>query len=307
MLNLLLRRAALFLVLVASVAVARDRQKVVVRTLLVSDHPGQSTPRVHVAGQIATVLRFEQPCDPVRTKLLGWEGRFEPVLVGGKKVVLEPLRDLDSDERFPLLVTLTDGTEIPFVLGPPSREEWGWTDQQVNVFKDPRSYDAVLSSLYDALGRKKALEEENERFRKEETSADHALAALLVSGSVKQTPFVLKQTWSFKDVDADVAIAVFSGKGKAAVVFNIKNNDPERSWMLTEARLTTESSGHPRPAAVRSARPSILPGTSGAIAVVADKSAFMDEGAMVNLALEIFRDDGYRQAMVLLDPHLIRE
>lgn len=118
---------------------------------------------------------------------------------------------------------------------------------------------------------------------------------------------MLKQTWSFKDVDADVAIAVFSGKGKAAVVFNIKNNDPERSWMLTEARLTTESSGHPRPAAVRSARPSILPGTSGAIAVVADKSAFMDEGAMVNLALEIFRDDGYRQAMVLLDPHLIRE
>ncbi len=121
----------------------------------------------------------------------GWEGRFEPLLVGGNKVVLEPLHDLDLDERIPLLVTLADGTEVTFLLAPPSLEE-KITDQQVNVFKDRESYDAVLSSLYDALGRERVLEEENERLRKEETSEDHALAALLATGANKSRPRSLR-------------------------------------------------------------------------------------------------------------------
>lgn len=94
-------RSVLLLVLIASVALAQERENVNVRTLLLSDRPDDSTHRVYVKGQVATVLRFEQPCDPARTKILGWEGRFEPLLIGGKKVVVEPLRDLDSDEYVP--------------------------------------------------------------------------------------------------------------------------------------------------------------------------------------------------------------
>jgi hypothetical protein len=48
-----------------------------------------------VSGQVATVLRFEKDVDPAKTKLLRSEGRFEPLLVGSKKVVIEPLRDLN--------------------------------------------------------------------------------------------------------------------------------------------------------------------------------------------------------------------
>ena len=52
-------------------------------------------------------------------------------------------------------------------------------DQQVNVFKNRDSYAAMHASLMDALAQNNALTEENERYRKEENSVDHAYATLL--------------------------------------------------------------------------------------------------------------------------------
>ena len=55
-------------------------------------------------------------------------------------------------------------------------------------------------------------------------------------------------------------------------------------------------------------RPSIVPGQTGRIAVVVDKSAFeTKEGQLVDLALQIFRDDGLLQVAVALDHTLIRK
>ena len=170
-----------------------------VRTLLLSEHPDDATHRVYVKGQVVTVLQFEQPCDPARTRLLGWEGRFEPVGVVGRRVVLNPLRDLAEDEAIPLLVTLADGGEVPFLLRPVNPEERRRPDQQVNVFKDRESYSAMASALNDALKEKQALKQQVERYRQEETSEDHALAALLASGAVKQTPFKVAYRLSGKD------------------------------------------------------------------------------------------------------------
>ena len=48
--------------------------------------------------------------------MLAWEGRFEPVACAGKRVLLEPLRDLEPEDRLMLLVTLADGTELPFTV-----------------------------------------------------------------------------------------------------------------------------------------------------------------------------------------------
>lgn len=120
-------RSGLMLVLVASVALASGTDdKLVIRTLKLSEHPSDSTHNVYVSGQVATVLRFDQEVNPAKTKLLGWEGRFEPLLTGSKKVVIEPLRDLGRDKGVPLLVTLADGTEIPFLVRPPwSRQDGG--------------------------------------------------------------------------------------------------------------------------------------------------------------------------------------
>lgn len=300
-----LSRSLLLLVLVAFSALAREREKVAVRTILLSEHPDDATHRVHVKGQVVTVLRFDQPCDPTRTRMLGWEGRFEPLGVVGRKVILEPLRDLASDEGVPLLVTLADGTEIPFLLRPPRTEEWGWTDQQVNVFKDRESYESMFSVLNEALKENTALREEVERFRKEQTSEDHALAALLASGAVAQTPFTVAHVVADKDADAEVVATLLSGKGKAAVVLKLKNLDSEQPWSMKRIRLVSVASGRDRTVAVRSTSTSISPGNSGVIAVVADQMDFVDEGVLTSLLLEIYRHDGLQQASVRLDPRLV--
>ena len=110
--------------------------------------------------------------------------------MGSKKVVLEPIRDLSQRRGGPPArhACGRDRVSVPRDAAQ-RREDWGWTDHQVNVFKDRESYNAVLSSLNDSLKRERELSEENERLKKEEISVDHALATLLVKGEVKKTPF----------------------------------------------------------------------------------------------------------------------
>jgi hypothetical protein len=70
-------------------------------------------------------------------------------------------------------------------------------------------------------------------------------------------------------------------------------------------RLVTMTSGLERKVAVRSTVASIVPGASGVIALVADGSAFNENGVPTGLFLEIYRHDGLRQAIVQLDPDLM--
>jgi uncharacterized protein (TIGR02268 family) len=302
-------RSVLFAVLVSSVALASDpREKIVIRDDMLSDHPGISTSSVYVSGQIATVLRFEKDVDPAKTTLLGWKGRFEPLVVGGKTVVIVPIRDLNRAEAFPLLVTFVNGTEIPFSVKPQSLEKWGWTDHQVNVFKNPDSYNAVLASLNGSLKRERKLSEENERFKKEENSVDHAYATLLVNGQEKKTPFRSEQVAVLKDSDMDIVVETFSGPGKAAVVIHLKNTYSDDPWRFRDARLIADISSYiSLPFALRMDRAEIVPGQSGTMAVVMDQSAFESKEGLRNLALEIFRQDGLRQVLVNVDHRLVRK
>jgi uncharacterized protein (TIGR02268 family) len=309
-----LSRYGLLLVLVAAVALARNPDdRLVIRTLKVSEHPSEATHNVYVSGQVATVLRFEQDVDPTRTKLLGWEGRFEPLLVGSKKVVLEPLHDLGRDEGVPLLVTLADGTEIAFLVRPPFSKKdggWeGWTDHQLNVFKVHDSYNALMSSLFDSLKRERVLSEENARFRKEENSVDHAYATLLTNGEVKKTPFHPVRSFRSKNEDMDIRVEVFKGPGKAAVVVHLTNTYYGGPWTFDGAYLTRDfSSSTARPFALRMNRNELAPGQSGRIAVVVDKSAFhTEEGALADLVLQIFRGDGLLQVSVPMEHALVRQ
>ena len=302
----LLFRSVLFVCLVASVALASDDcDKPSVRPVLLSEHPDNATHRVYVKGQVVTTLRFEEPVDPNKTKMISWEGRLEPLAVVRNKVLLEPIHDLNDDEGIPLVVTLVDGTEVPFLLRPPDRKGWSWTDQQVDVFENRESYAAMHAALREALKKNAALTEENQRYRKEETSEDHALAALLASGAVAQTPFVIADHFSGKDETTEIDATVFQGKDKVAVVFKIKNLDSEQAWSMKTARLLTKGSGHERAVAVRATVREITPGGSGVVALVADGSAFIEDGALTSLFLEIYRHDGMRQAFVQLDPTLL--
>jgi uncharacterized protein (TIGR02268 family) len=284
-------------------------EKLTIRTLNVPAHPGQEAPSVYVSGQVVTALRFEAEVDPAKTKFLAWEGRFETPLVGGKKVVLEPLRDLDDGEALPLLVTLVDGTEFTFLVKPKSRKDWGWIDYQVNVFKDHDSYNAVLSGLYDSLNRERKLSEENERFKKEENSVDHALATLLANGEVKKTPFRRVKVVRPKNEDMDMVVELFAGPGKAAVIVTLTNTYYGGPWKFDGAYLTRDFTSYTaRPFALRMDRNEIVPGQSGKIAVVVDRSAFeMEGGQFADLALQIFRGDGLLQVAVAMDHTLVRK
>ncbi|NNB86372.1 DUF2381 family protein [Corallococcus exiguus] len=305
-----LLRCGLLLVLIASPSLARDvSDKLTIRTLKVPAHPAQEASSIYVSWQVVTALRFEAEVDPARTKFLGWEGRFEAPLIGGKKVILEPLRELDSGEALPLLVTLVDGTDFMFLVRAKSQERWGWIDYQVNVFKDPDSYDAVLSSLYDSLSRERKLSEANERFKQEENSVDHAYATLLANGQVKKTPFRRAKFWRSKNEDMDMVVEVFSGPEKAAAVIHLTNTYHGQSWRFDAAYLTRDfSSDTARPFALRMNRSVLVEGQSGRIAVVVDKSAFEDkDGQLADLALQIFRDDGLLQVFVAMDHTLLRQ
>lgn len=313
MCHFLLQRSTLLLLLMASVAVAREPEQHAPneRTLILSEHPRTEASKLYVGGGISTVLRLENSCDPERTRLLGWEGHFEPLVCAGKTVLLYPLRDLTPEDRFLLMVTLTDGTEIPFIVTAHQQTYYDREiDQQVNVFADREGYNAVLASLYRSLESEQQLREENERYRKEENSVDHAYATLLANGAVKQTPFRLAKTVILKDGEVDMKVEIFSAKrnGKAAVVVQIANTHLNNPWKLQEARLTSKpSSRSTRPFALRMNQTEIVPGASGTLAVVVDKSSFTSKQGLTDLALEIFRSDGSQQVVVFLDHRLVHE
>ncbi|RKG94006.1 DUF2381 family protein [Corallococcus sp. CA053C] len=300
-------RALLLCVLVASVADASEPEKNVVRALMLSERPDDDTHRVHVKGQVVTTLRFEKAVDPGKTKLLGWEGRLEPLAVVRNKVILEPLHDLNDEEGIPLVVTLVDGTEVMFLLRPPGWEQQDQPDQQVDVFKDREGYAAMHAALRRALQENGTLAEENQRYREEATSEDHALAALLAAGAVAQTPFMIASRINGEDGDTRLKATLFRGKGKAAVVVTLKNLSQKQAWSMKSARLLSVSSGRESTVAVRSTRPSIAPGESGVVAFVADRSAFLENGKSTSVFLEFYRQDGLRQAVVQLDPELVAE
>lgn len=298
----LLRWFVPVLVLWSSVAVAREPEPAV-RNIYVSDDPTDTAWPVYVSGGVGTLLRFEQPCDPARTKLLGWEGRFEPLLVSDRTVMLMPLQNLTSEDRFLLSVGLKNGPELPFVVTAGE----GRPDQQVNVFLDPLSAEGMRQALADSRARERTLREENKRYKEEETSIDHALAALMVKGAVKQTPFRHSRTWLLKDDDADIKVVSYSGLQKAAVVFEVANHHGARAWRLLEARVSLASTGEARPFALRMAQDAIHPGTTGTIAIIADESAFQSGKGLDKLVIDVFRSDGLQHAQVVLEWQIERE
>ncbi|AEI68620.1 DUF2381 family protein [Corallococcus macrosporus] len=308
-------RYGLIAVLAASsVAQARhERDQPTVRPIMLSEHPSNGTHSIYVKGRIVTTLRFEQMIDASKTKMIGWEGRLEPLAVVRNKVILEPIHDLDRDEGIPLVVTLADGTEIPFLVKPPwSKRDGGWPpilDQQVDVFKDRGSHASMHAALMDALKKNDTLAEENERYRKEENSVDHAYATLLVNGQRKKTPFRRRFVYRPKNEDMDMVVEVFAGPGKAAALVTLKNTYYGGPWEFDGAYLTRDfTHATARPFALRVDRATIVPGETGRIAVVADKSAFLtDDGQLADLALQIFRGDGLLQVFVKLERTLVQK
>ncbi|MFP2924208.1 DUF2381 family protein [Pyxidicoccus sp. 3LG] len=277
------------------------------RNLFVSTDPGSAVPEIFVKGGVATTLRFEQPCDPSRTLLLGGEGRFEPLLAGSRSVLIVPLRSLASGERFMMQVTLEDGTSLPFTVT--SREHL--VDGQVNVYPNQESPEAVQKALAEKQKENEALLAENQRQREEETSVDHALAALLANGQLKLTPFKKKEAWKLREDGIDLEVYVLLARDemtrrKAAVVFKVTNKAATGPWELQEARLMNAETFRQPPFALRMSPTSIAPGATGHVALVTDLESFGPITTDTRLILELFRNGGRRQAHLELKPQTWR-
>lgn len=293
------------LVLVAFAVSAKEREPEI-RNVTLPDGPDEIARSIFVAATIATVLRFEKEVDPARTEMVGWRGRFEPLLVGGNKVVVEPLYNLTSEDRFQLVVTLMDGTQMPFTLQAAGTER---VDHQVNLFWDRESDNYLRASLASALARERLYREQAQQYEQEDT-IDHALASLLAKGAIKLTPFNVRQSWLLKDEAEGSEIQVFvytsRKRDKVAVVFAVKSLDPAAPWRLLEARLRTESGGERRPFALRTSRAVFSGGEGGQIAIVIAAEAFDTKAGLSRLVLEIFRKDGLQGALVELDPSILQ-
>src|SRR5207237_748775 len=101
--------------------------------------------------------------------------------------------------------------------------------------------------------RERLLREENERYHQEESSIDHALAALLVRGAVEMTPFDHERTWKLPCEGTQIEVRNFTTRdgAKTALVFRVKNQDSDKPWKLMEARLVSASTGAEWPFAMR--------------------------------------------------------
>jgi hypothetical protein len=221
----------------------------------------------------------------------------------GRSVVLVPLRELAPEDRFLLLVTLKDGTELPFTVVPQGE----LVDHQVNVVPGDGSLASVRARLSTALMGERLNKMDAERYRQEKNSVDHSLAALLLSGDTRQTPFRPRQRQQLDCEGLKVDVGWFEGKGKVAVVFHVRNQDSGKPWRLGEARLSTKATREARTFALRMDRDEIAPGTSGAFAVVADAGAFESQQGIQQLVLEILQPDGEPQFQVVLDQRYARE
>jgi hypothetical protein len=126
---------------------------------------------------------------------------------------------------------------------------------------------------------------------------------------VKKTPFRRKRFWLSKNEDMDIKVELFEGPGKAAVVVHLTNTYYGDRWAFERATLTRDFTGYTtRPFALRMERAELARGQSGKIAVVADRSAFESkDGGLEDLALQIFRGDGFLQVSVPMDHALVRQ
>jgi uncharacterized protein (TIGR02268 family) len=279
------------------------------RALFISKNPASKVPALYVAGQVVTVLRFEQPCDPARTKMLGWEGRFEPVECVGKKVLLEALHDLEPEDRFVLLVTLADGAELPFtVTGSATRR-----DMQVDIYPDPASPEAVRVAFEETRKENKLLrakvrrQEDEERWKNELlNSAEVSLATLLAKDEISLTQLKELDNRLLRGEGVEILVSTLvpidkMAKRKVAVVFEVTNKNPEKPWVFHSARVAALATDETKPFSAHGGSDQLAPGQTGRIALVYDLASFDPVKDGDKIAFEILSGGGDWHSQIVWD------
>jgi hypothetical protein len=90
-------------------------------------------------------------------------------------------------------------------------------------------------------------------------------------------------------------VELLAAHGKVATVITLTNGRGNPPWRFGEARVSRDlTSLTIRPCSFTTDRDEIGPGETGKIVVVVDAKAFASSQGLVDLAVQIFRDDGLR-------------
>jgi hypothetical protein len=268
---------------------------------LFSEDPGSRPPDVLVTPGEATVLRFARPFDFAwikRQAALGW---LEIGTVSEKGIYLKPLRSIWLDGRLPFSVKFLDGTEIFFILKTVVGGER--PDKEVWFFASQDSPEALWWQMADYRRKWRLSEAQRLALLQEALSTDHALAGLLVGGAINQTLFVPNENRTIEVDGVAANIRLLRGKEKAAVLVQLTNKGIYNQ-KLFHVRLSMAKTGEARPFALRFNREEIAPASTGTMAIVVDRGAFMSANRPVALELKLYHRDGTKHTSITLDPRL---
>lgn len=254
---------------------------------------------IRVSGGVPTFLHLPSDVNPRRTAITGGQGRFEPVTVCGRFVIITPLKDLAPNERFSMNVTLGDSTRIPLSLTAPA--EGGRTDGHIEVHLDSKSTAALRASLEYERWRADAYLASYRKLLTKHKSQHDAWALIFASGRAEDTKFVQVKTRPFRFAEVQGQMATFINGEDVAVVLTVLNQPDSASWSINEGNVLNPSLPVHLPFGLRAMPDVIPPGGTGTVAFVFDRSAF---GPKYDDALDIqvYRD-GAIEVSLNVSPH----
>lgn len=248
------------------------------RHILLRQWPTARVEEIYVAGGRSTIVHLPFALHTRGTVVgSGGEGRFE-VLKGDRKAVITPTRALAKAERFPMVVTLADGTVIPLTLT--SASEHARTDVEVQISREPERPDELRVQLVSLTEKALNLEARLGQALKEQESEDYALADLFAGGHAGLAAFVQAKDRSFVDgARRKIRVDTYASSPDApraanqvVAMFAVPNTGTEPLEFSAARGLS--SMGEYVFAAFRMQPRVIPPGETGQIAVVLDRASF---------------------------------
>jgi hypothetical protein len=271
-----------------------------IRHFLLRQKPTDTVLDIYVQGGVSTIISLPSELQTRGTSIGGGgDGRFN-VLMGGQQILITPTRGLAKGERFPLRVTLVDGTVIPLSLT--SAPEGHRADGEVQISTKPENPEQLRVQLEAMTERAITLEAQLDQALKEQQSKEHGLAGLLAGGHAKLTAFVrVKERDVLNGRNREVLLETYvlppetpDAPTEVAAVFTVTNKGTEP--LEFSAVRAMRSPGLEFVSLAARFQPRVIsPGGKGTVAVVVDRAAFGPDGGKLTLDVFSKHEGGQRE------------
>jgi uncharacterized protein (TIGR02268 family) len=303
--------ALLFLPLLVPALAASAADAPGFRELLISGQE-QTPPEIHVTSGEPTLLRFNAPVDPERTRLGACADGFEPLVITGGTLLLQALGAVDGCEHVPLSVVLEDGSEfsLALVLRP---EE---VDLHVRIRRASASEGSAESPRAEhtaCIEESASLREENARLRVDNRrcrrqqeareSTEAALLRVVSEAEEKGAPILKSHTLTYPLGRMQATVTIYHAAGYMALHVRVTDTavPPKQPWKLGELRLTRttgDAGTGGDELKLLALRAESSPSSRGNVAHIDIVVADIPKGEPVLLRLELTEKDGSRHLLI---------